>query len=267
MTGAARTAVIPAAGRGTRMLPATKCVPKELLPLGGRPVIHHIVEEGVAAGVDEFVLVVRPGDRRLEEYFAPSPELDAALPPEGPLRDAYRSTLADGIRLRSVEQAEPKGLGHAVLQAREAVGDRAFAVMLPDMLFLPAERGLPAMRELPAGAGGLLLMEVDPESVSSYGIAELEGDGPLRRIADIVEKPPAQDAPSRWAAAGRYVFGPGMFRLLERLEPGAGGEIQLTDAIREVARISELLAVPLDGGRCLDCGTPNGYAAAFAALA
>ena len=267
MNNGAMPAVIPAAGLGTRMLPMTKCVPKELLPLGGRPVIHHIVEEGIEAGIREFVFVARPGDTRLRDYFARASQLEDALPDNGPLRDAYESTVIAGASFCTVEQTFPQGLGDAVLRAREVVGDRRFAVMLPDMVFAPSSAGLSSLTGIPGDASGLLLMKVESDAVSNYGIASIESEGGKARISGLVEKPPGHQAPSNLAVAGRYVFTPDLFALLDDAQPGADGEIQLTDAIRALAAKSDVLPAILRDATVHDCGSPSGYTQACSAYA
>ncbi len=264
MTGSVKVAVIPAAGLGTRMMPLTKCVPKELLPVGMKPVIHHVVEEGLAAGIEEFVFVVRPGDQRLMDYFSSSDSLERALAPGSPERCAYASTLIRNACFRAIVQQEPRGLGHAVLQAQNPVGNRMFAVMLPDMLIDPAAKGMAAMTA--NSENSVMLMKVPPERTHRYGIAGISGAEGVQRITRLVEKPGPGDAPSNWAVLGRYVLDSEIFGLLGEL-PKKEGEMQLTDAVGMLAGRTRVTPVALEHARCFDCGAPEGYAKACAELA
>ena len=265
-----RTAVIPAAGWGTRMLPASKAVPKNLLPLVDRPMVHYIVEEAVEAGLTRIVLVTSPGKDALADYFSPSPELEAFL------RDKGRShllspvqRLMDAAEFTTVPQEEQLGLGHAVLTARDAVGDEPFAVLLPDDLIVddvPAiGRLLAVARELRASV--VAVEEVPPERISAYGaIAPRPLADGLYQVLGLVEKPSPDKAPSNLGIVGRYVLTPEVFPALERVEPGAGGEIQLTDGLAGLLATQGVYAHRLHGTR-YDAGNPVGLLQASVALA
>ncbi len=233
-------AVIPAAGLGTRFLPATKAVPKEMLPVVDKPAIQYVVEEAVAAGLTDVLMVTGRGKRPLEDHFDRAIELEETLAVKGDKERLQRvresSELAD---IHYVRQGDPRGLGHAVLRAAAHVGHEPFAVLLGDDLIDERDKLLSRMLEIRAERGGsvVALMEVPEEQVHLYGCAAVEDvDGDVVRITDLVEKPAREDAPSRLAIIGRYVLTPEVFGVLERTEPGRGGEIQLTDALRELAR-------------------------------
>jgi len=253
------TTVIPAAGFGTRMLPAAKAVPKELLPVLDRPALQHIVEEAAAAGVGEAVLVTSPEKRAIEEHFGPAPRLRERLESAGKagLLASIDALLAK-VTVRTVYQLEQRGLGHAVLQARPLVNDRPFLCQLGDAVFSgdvsPARQLIDAAREL--GTAIIGLEEVPPEKVSRYGIVggTMVGDGVLKLDA-LVEKPPIESAPSRYAIAARYVLTPAVFDCLERTTPGAGGEIQLTDALKLLLSREPIHGVVLRARRH-DIGNP-----------
>jgi UTP--glucose-1-phosphate uridylyltransferase len=237
-----RKAVIPAAGLGTRFLPATKSTPKEMLPVVDKPAIQYVVEEAVAAGLEDVLMITGRSKRTLADHFDSVPELEAALEAKGDqqrLAEVRRST--DLANVHFVRQGQPKGLGHAVLCARHHVGDEPFAVLLGDDLIDERDPILPTMIALQQRTGGsvVALLEVDPEQVHLYGCAAvepLEGDDPDQvRITGLVEKPDPADAPSNLAVIGRYVLHPAVFSVLDETEPGRGGEIQLTDALATLA--------------------------------
>jgi UTP--glucose-1-phosphate uridylyltransferase len=262
-------AVIPAAGLGTRILPATKAIPKELLCLVDRPMIQWVVEEAVGAGIRDIVIVSSEGKTALEEHFAPAPELERILEQKGKtdLLERVRATV-ELANVEFVMQDEPLGLGHAVGCARDAVGDEPFVVLLPDELF-----GRPSLVQALVRAQErfnavvIAVMEMPPEEISNYGVVDpdpVEDD--LVRMKDFVEKPPAAQAPSNLGSVGRYVLTPDVFAALERTERGAGGEIQLTDAIAAVAREREGYA-HIHRGLRLDAGRPLGYLKAIVTLA
>ena len=265
-----RTAVIPAAGWGTRMLPASKAVPKNLLPLVDRPMVHYIVEEAVEAGLTRIVLVTSPGKDALADYFSPSPELEAFLHDKGRshlLSPVQR--LMDAAEFTTVPQEEQLGLGHAVLTARNAVGDEPFAVLLPDDLIVD---DVPAIGRLVAvarerRASVVAVEEVPTERISAYGAIEPRplADG-LYQVLGLVEKPPPDQAPSNLGIVGRYVLTPEVFPALERVEPGAGGEIQLTDGLAGLPSSQGVYAHRLHGTR-YDAGNPVGLLQASVALA
>jgi UTP--glucose-1-phosphate uridylyltransferase len=264
-----RKAVIPAAGLGTRFLPATKAVPKELLPIVDRPTIQYIVEEAVAAGVEEVILVCARGKDSIVDHFDIAPELEAHLARTGKeaLRDQMRA-IAKMANVVTVRQQEPLGLGHAVLCAKALVGDEPFVVMLGDDII---DAAVPAAKQLADcsarhGKGAIALMEVPAAETHMYGIAAGPSlDDRTIRIERLVEKP-RQDAPSRLAVIGRYVLPPSIFRILERVEPGVGGEIQLTDALAVLARDEGLLGYRFEGER-YDAGDRFGFLKANVAFA
>ncbi|GID25192.1 UTP--glucose-1-phosphate uridylyltransferase [Paractinoplanes brasiliensis] len=258
-------AVIPAAGLATRFLPATKAVPKELLPVVDRPVLQYIVEEAAAAGITDILLVTGRGKTSMVDHFDRRPDIEARLADKGDDQRlaAVRRTseLAD---IYTVRQGEPLGLGHAVGTAASHVGDNPFAVLLGDEFVEEDKPLLPAMLDLQARTGGIVLAlgEVKPEETSRYGIASVnpsaEG-GDVVEITGLVEKPSPDEAPSNLAVLGRYILPAGIFEAIENTKPGSGGEIQLTDAM------AQLLAdgVPVHGivyrGHRYDTGMPLGY--------
>jgi UTP--glucose-1-phosphate uridylyltransferase len=233
-------AVIPAAGLGTRFLPATKAMPKEMLPVVDKPAIQYVVEEATAAGISDVLIIIGRNKNNIANHFDSMPELESKLREKGDhdklAKVEHSSDLAD---VHMVRQGEPKGLGHAVFRARSHVGDHPFAVLLGDDLI--DERD-PLLEQMLAeytkrNATIIALMEVDPAHIHLYGVAAVEPteeDGVVK-VTQLVEKPKAEDAPSNLAIIGRYVLGPDVFGILEHTEPGKGGEIQLTDALEELA--------------------------------
>jgi UTP--glucose-1-phosphate uridylyltransferase len=264
-----RKAVIPAAGLGTRFLPATKAVPKELLPIVDTPTIQYIVAEAVAAGVRDIILVVARGKDSIVDHFDIAGELEAHLERTGKheLRKQMR-TIAQLANVVTVRQQEPLGLGHAVLCAKHVVGNEPFVVMLGDDII---DAPVPAAKQLAAcwerhGLGTIALMEVPREETSMYGIAAGRSLDPRTiRIEQLVEKP-KQDAPSNLAVIGRYVLPPTIFEILEQVKPGVGGEIQLTDALAVLARGQGLLGYRFEGDR-YDAGDRVGYVKANVSFA
>jgi UTP--glucose-1-phosphate uridylyltransferase len=264
-----RKAVIPAAGLGTRFLPATKAVPKELLPIVDTPTIQYIVAEAVAAGVRDVILVVARGKDSIVDHFDIAGELEAHLERTGKheLRKQMRS-IAQLANVVTVRQQEPLGLGHAVLCAKHVVGDEPFVVMLGDDII---DAPVPAAQQLAAcwgrhGLGTIALMEVPRDETSMYGIAAGRSlDARTIRIERLVEKP-RQDPPSTLAVIGRYVLPPAIFEVLEQVKPGVGGEIQLTDALAVLARDQGLLGYRFEGDR-YDAGDRVGYLKANVAYA
>ncbi|AEI11086.1 UTP--glucose-1-phosphate uridylyltransferase GalU [Cellulomonas gilvus] len=231
-------AVIPAAGLGTRFLPATKSTPKEMLPVVDKPAIQYVVEEAVAAGLDDVLLITGRSKRTLADHFDAVPELEAALEAKGDTeRLAKVRESTDLAHVHFVRQGQPRGLGHAVLQAKHHVGDEPFAVLLGDDLIDERDELLTTMLALQERVGGsvIALLEVPPEQISAYGCAAVEAlpgeDADTVRITGLVEKPPVDEAPSNLAIIGRYVLHPAVFEVLESTAPGRGGEIQLTDAL------------------------------------
>lgn len=251
-----RKAVIPAAGLGTRFLPATKAVPKELLPIVDTPAIEFVVAEAARAGLTDVLLITGRGKDALADHFDTSPELEEVLAGKGDeARLAAVRRSANLARVHTVRQPARRGLGDAVLQAAEHVGDESFAVLLGDDLVDARDLLLEQMLAVQAGHGGsvIALMEVPAEQVPLYGVAALDhGAGSEEdsyRVLDLVEKPDVQDAPSNLAVIGRYVLDPEVFPVLAALPAGRGGEIQLTDALRELARRNRLRAVVFTGRR------------------
>ena len=230
-----RKAVIPAAGLGTRFLPATKSQPKEMLPVVDKPSIQYVVEEAVRAGLTDILVITGRGKRAIEDHFDRNFELEFYLEQAGKhelLKEVQETSDLGDIHF--IRQRDPLGLGHAVGAAREHVGDEPFAVLLGDDIMVDDSYLLRSMLDLHEryGRSVLALKEVAPERISSYGCVEPESvDGELVTIRSIVEKPKREDAPSNLAVMGRYVFTPEIFGALDRIEPGTGGELQLTDAI------------------------------------
>lgn len=235
-----RKAVIPAAGLGTRFLPATKAMPKEMLPVVDAPAIQYVVEEAVNAGLSDILMITGQSKRALEDHFDRTPALERSLELKGDQArlDAVQHASALGP-IHYVRQGEPKGLGHAVLCGRQHVGDEPFAVLLGDDLIDERDELLTTMMEVQKKTGGsvIALIEVEPSQISAYGCANVSAvDGEVYvRVNNLVEKPKAEDAPSNLAIIGRYVLHPAVFDVLENTEPGRGGEIQLTDALQTLA--------------------------------
>ena len=236
-------AVIPAAGLGTRFLPATKATPKEMLPVVDRPAIQYVVEEAIRAGLNDVLMITGRNKRALEDHFDRVPVLEQQLAEQG--KDALLASVVEtnemGGDLHYVRQGDPKGLGHAVLRAKRHVGDEAFAVLLGDDLIDEKEDLLARMVEVQERTGGsvVALMEVPREAISAYGAAAIEaveGEDGFVKITGLVEKPAADEAPSNYAVIGRYVLSPKVFEVLENTAPGRGGEIQLTDALQTLAQ-------------------------------
>lgn len=263
MTFRVRKAVFPVAGLGTRFLPATKTVPKEMLPIIDKPLIQYAVDEAIEAGCDTLVFVTNRYKHAVADYFDKAYELEQKLERAGKheLLELVRNVLPEGVRAVFVTQAEALGLGHAVLCARPVVGDEPFVVMLPDDLIW--NRGPGAVKQMVdlaerEQASVIAVQDVPREATGSYGIVAADVfDGRWGRINAIVEKPSPEDAPSTLAVVGRYVLSPRIFDLLEATRPGAGGEIQLTDAIAALLREHKTLAYRFQGTR-FDCGTHLG---------
>ncbi|GAA4608764.1 UTP--glucose-1-phosphate uridylyltransferase GalU [Actinoallomurus liliacearum] len=261
-------AVVPAAGLGTRFLPATKATPKEMLPIVDKPAIQYVVEEAVAAGLDDILLITGRGKRPIEDHFDRAYELEEALrAKEDPERLGSVRESAELADVHYVRQGEPKGLGHAVHCARRHVGNEPFAVLLGDDLIDERDLLLQRMLEVRQTHGGsvVALMEVEPEQVSLYGCAAIEptDEDDVVRVTDLVEKPVPGEAPSRWIIIGRYVCDPAVFDVLEKTPPGRGGEIQLTDALLTLARRDRSEGGPVHGvlfrGRRYDTGNKLDY--------
>jgi UTP--glucose-1-phosphate uridylyltransferase len=267
MTSPARAvtkAVIPAAGLGTRFLPATKATPKEMLPIVDKPAIEYVVEEAVAAGLDDILMITGRGKRTLEDHFDRAYELEEALAEKGDtdrLKAVRESSNLGSVHY--VRQGDPRGLGHAVLVAEQHVGDQPFAVLLGDDLIDPRDPLLVPMIDVQCKYGGsvVALIEVDPALVSMYGCAAIESteDADVVTVTDLVEKPDRDDAPSNLAIIGRYVLAPEIFPALHRTEPGRGGEIQLTDGLRLLAHEGQPMHGVLFRGRRYDTGDRGDY--------
>lgn len=237
---AVRKAVIPVAGLGTRFLPATKAMPKEMLPVVDKPAIQYVVEEAVGVGLNDILMITGRNKRALEDHFDRVPALEATLEAKGDISklDAVQATSGLGD-IHYVRQGDPKGLGHAVLRAKQHVGYEPFAVLLGDDLIDARDTLLSDMIEVQRKTGGsvVALIEVEPSQISAYGCADIEdiGEEGYVRIKQLVEKPAVDEAPSNLAVIGRYVLHPAVFDVLEQTEPGRGGEIQLTDALQVLA--------------------------------
>ncbi|MEA3075501.1 MAG: UTP--glucose-phosphate uridylyltransferase [Actinomycetota bacterium] len=270
MAQAVRKAVIPAAGLGTRFLPATKAQSKEMLPVVDKPAIQYAVEEAVRVGIEDILIITGRNKRAIEDHFDRAVELEADLEAKGK-HDQLKQVRAitDMANIHYVRQGEPKGLGHAVSVARAHVGDEPFVVMLPDDLMherSPLLAGMLAAFDR-VQRPVIALMEVGPTEISAYGAAEVTPvDGPLVKVTSVVEKPAAAEAPSNLAVIGRYVFTPDIFGAIERLVPGAGGELQLTDAIGITAGEGGVYGLTFSGGR-FDTGNKLDYLRAVVQLA
>ena len=261
-------AVVPVAGLGTRFLPATKAIPKEMLPVVDKPAIQYVVEEAAAAGLNDILLVTGRGKGAIEDHFDRAPELEQALEAKGDDKRLARVREPDELALiHSIRQGAPRGLGHAVLCAAKHVGDHPFAVLLGDDFIHPSDPLLQRMVEVRGQYGGsvVALMQVDSDQVSQYGVVAAEPtdtDGVVT-VTDLVEKPAPADAPSNWIVIGRYVCDPAIFGVLERTAPGRGGEIQLTDALKTLAQMPAGEGGGVRGvqfrGRRFDTGNPADY--------
>ena len=256
-----KKAVIPAAGLGTRFLPVTKSVPKELLPILDRPMLQYVVEEAVEGGVEEVIIVTAPGKEGIVSYFQPSPTLEQRLSESGAVELLERvARVSQLARVSFVIQEEALGLGHAVLTARDAVGDEPFVVILPDDIVHHSPGVVAQMVAVfDKRDAGVVAVEPMPwETVHNYGVVDSSpvGDG-LHQVRGLVEKPPREEAPSNLSIVGRYILPPEIFDCLERTPPGAKGEIQLTDGLLLLLEQSDLYAYEFEGIR-YDGGTPLG---------
>ena len=264
-----RKAVFPVAGLGTRLLPATKTMPKEMLTVVDRPLIQYAVDEAREAGIEQMIFVTGRGKSSLVDYFDMGFELEATMRDAGKSLDALFSSRADFGEIVSVRQQQPLGLGHAVWCARHIVGDEPFAVMLPDDLMVGTPGALKQMIDAYARLGGNIVCaeEVAPERTASYGIiAPGSTDGAVTEVRGLVEKPAPADAPSRLGVIGRYILQPEVMTLLDAHEKGAGGEIQLTDAMAKLIGIQPFHALKADAVRH-DCGEKAGFVIANIAIA
>lgn len=265
-------AIFPVAGLGTRFLPATKSIPKEILTLVDRPLIQYAIDEARSAGIREFIFVTSRGKGALEDYFDDAPELENALRKAGKteLLETLKTTNMDSGAIAYVRQNRPMGLGHAVWCARRLVANEAFAVILTDDVIAAEKPCLQQMMEAYAETGGNMVatMEVPPEKTASYGILDVGEDmGTIVRAKGMVEKPAKEDAPSNLAVIGRYILTPKIMQNLHRLKAGTGGEIQLTDAIAEEIRQGEAVYGFRFRGQRFDCGSKAGFLQATVAFA
>lgn len=258
-----KRAVIPAAGLGTRFLPATKATPKEMLPIVDKPTIQYIVEEALASGIEDIIIITGRSKRAIEDHFDRSVELELTLQETGKIELLKMIKEISDIRIHYIRQKEPRGLGHAILCAKHFIGDEPFAVLLGDDVVYNDKQ--PALKQLigeynKTGASVLGVQEVPEEKVSSYGIvsAEATSNARLFRVHDMVEKPAKEEAPSHLAVLGRYIITPQIFSILEHTVPGRGNEIQLTDALKELARMQPVYAYNFEGRR-YDVGDKQGF--------
>lgn len=264
-------AIFPVAGLGTRFLPATKSIPKEIMTLVDRPLIQYAIDEARAAGIKEFIFVTARGKSALEDYFDHAPELESELRRKGKteLLDILKDTNMDSGAIAYVRQNRAMGLGHAVWCARRLIGNEPFAVLLPDDVIAADKPCLQQMIEMHAETGGCMVaaMEVPQARASSYGILDVAEDrGAIVRVKGMVEKPPADEAPSNLAVIGRYILTPKVLTNLNRMKQGAGGEIQLTDAIAaEASGKSGVYGLRFRGQR-YDCGSKIGFLQATVAF-
>lgn len=265
-----RKAVIPAAGLGTRFLPATKATPKEMLPIVDKPTIQYIIEEALHAGIEDILIITGRSKRAIEDHFDRSIELELNLEEHGKLKELEMVRKISDVRIHYIRQKEPRGLGHAILCAKQFVGEEPFAVLLGDDV-VDSEK--PALQQLidvydKTGASVLGVQEVPQEKVSAYGIVASEPTGDARTftVQDMVEKPAVEEAPSRLAVLGRYVITPEIFPILEETKPGRGDEIQLTDALKVLAKEQTMYAYNFEGRR-YDVGDKQGFLEATVEMA
>ncbi len=263
-------AVFPVAGLGTRFLPATKSIPKEIMTLVDRPLIQYAIDEARAAGIKEFIFVTSRGKSALEDYFDVAPELESSLRKSGKteLLEVLKDTNMDSGAIAYIRQNRPQGLGHAVWCARRLIGNEPFAVLLPDDVIAAEKPCLQQMIEAYAETGGNMVaaMEVAPAKASSYGVLDIGNDmGSIVEAKGMVEKPPAGTAPSNLAVIGRYILSPDVLTNLNKIKQGAGGEIQLTDAIAEEIGRSKVYGYRFRGQR-YDCGSKAGFLQATVAF-
>ncbi len=265
-------AIFPVAGMGTRFLPATKSVPKEIMTLVDRPLIQYAIDEARAAGIEDFIFVTSRGKSALEDYFDLAPDLEAALEESGKteLLQILRTTNMDSGTIAYLRQHKALGLGHAVSCARKLIGDEPFAVILPDDVIAGEKPCLQQMVEAYQETGGAMVatMEVSPEQTSAYGVLDVEDlTGPIVKARGMVEKPAPGTAPSNLAVIGRYILTPQVLANFDKIGRGAGGEIQLTDAIAEEIRSDrDVFGYRFEGER-YDCGSKAGFLQATVAFA
>lgn len=265
-----RKAVIPAAGLGTRFLPATKATPKEMLPIVDKPTIQYIIEEALASGIEDILIITGRSKRAIEDHFDRSIELELNLEAAHKEQELEMVRKISDIRIHYIRQKEPRGLGHAILCAQQFIGDEPFAVLLGDDV---VDSRVPALKQLidvyeRTGASVLGVQEVPHDKVSAYGIVASQPTGEKRTftVQDMVEKPKIEDAPSRLAVLGRYVINPEIFPILEHTAPGRGNEIQLTDALKVLAKEQPMYAYNFEGRR-YDVGDKQGFLEATVEMA
>ncbi|QUL37135.1 UTP--glucose-1-phosphate uridylyltransferase [Erythrobacter sp. JK5] len=267
-----KKAVFPVAGLGTRFLPATKAIPKELLPIVDRPLIQYAVDEAREAGIEQMIFVTGRGKTAIVEHFDVAYELEDTMKERGKDMGVLEPTRATPGDIITVRQQVPMGLGHAIWCARAIVGDEPFAIFLPDELMIGRPGGTGCMKQMvdaynQVGGNLISVLEVPMEEVSSYGVIDPGSeDGALTQVKGLVEKPPQAEAPSNKIISGRYILQPEVMRVLEDQEKGAGGEIQLTDAMARMIGTQPFHAVTFDGNR-YDCGSKLGFVEATLALA
>ena len=273
-----RKAVIPVAGLGTRMLPATKAIPKELLPVFDRPIIEHVVKEAIDAGIIEIIFVTRSGKEAIENHFDAHYELEHRLVNKGKEKvlESIASIIPKNVKISSVRQADALGLGHAVLCAKHLLNDEPFAVLLPDVLLLDKKirkQNFSFIQLVKSwsetGLGQIMVERIHTKGIENYGIVNIDGkkSKPFKSvsISGLIEKPDLQEAPSNLAILGRYILPPKVLKLLENTKPGRGGEIQLTDALCELLNYDGLNAFETDAD-IYDCGNKLGYLSASLAF-
>ena len=267
-----KKAVFPVAGLGTRFLPATKAIPKELLPVVDRPLIQYAVDEAREAGIEQMIFVTGRGKTAIVEHFDMAFELETTMEERGKDMSVLEPTRAVPGDIITVRQQVPMGLGHAIWCARAIVGDEPFAIFLPDELMIGKKGGTGCMKQMvdayeKVGGNLISVLEVPMEKVPSYGVIDPGAeDGSLTEVKGLVEKPPLAEAPSNKIISGRYILQPEVMRTLENQEKGAGGEIQLTDAMAKMIGDQPFHAVTFDGNR-YDCGSKLGFVEATLALA
>jgi len=257
-------AIFPVAGLGTRFLPATKSVPKEIMTLVDRPLIQYAIDEARAAGIKEFIFVTSRGKGALEDYFDHAPTLEQELRKKGKtqLLEVLKDTNMDSGAIAYIRQHKALGLGHAVWCARRLIGNEPFAVILPDDVIAAEKPCLQQMVEAYAETGGNMVaaMEVPPEQASSYGVLDVQSEnGQIVKVRGMVEKPPAGEAPSNLAVIGRYILSPNVLKSLNKMKSGSGGEIQLTDAIAQAIGGEENVYGYRFRGQRFDCGSKSGF--------
>lgn len=271
-------AVIPVAGLGTRMLPATKAIPKELLPVYDRPIIEHVIKEAISVGITEIILVTRSGKEAIENHFDAHYELEHRLVKKGKekILEGVVKIIPDHVKITSVRQADALGLGHAILCARHLLDDEPFAVLLPDVLVLDKKnkKNYHSFNQLmkawsKTGIGQVMVERVDLDNIENYGIVDF-GKNDIEKftstpLVDLIEKPSIQDAPSNFAVLGRYILPPNVLEYLEYTKIGVGDEIQLTDALQKLLSVKGLNALETDADT-YDCGNKIGYLGANLAV-